>query len=123
MKLTYSLMAALAGMALLAVSGTASQAGDWKAGLTVKQDAAGFEKVDAKKKKTRVYGYSAGRGGYSYSPEDVVNTYGLTRNKYGSTNSFRDPWSDRQTPGGPFDHGFFFDSANSPRGGDSPYLH
>jgi hypothetical protein len=124
MKHKYSLMAALAGLALLTVSGNASQAGDWKAGMAVKQDAAGYEKIDYRKKsKTRVYGYSARRGGYSYSPEDVVNTYGLTRNKYGSTNSFRDPWSDRQTIGGPFDHGFFFDSANSPRGGDSPYLH
>jgi hypothetical protein len=72
---------------------------------------------------TRVYGYAARRGGYSYSPSDVINTYGLTRNKYGSMNSYRDPSLDRQTNSGPFDHGFFFDSGIGPRGGDSPYLH
>mgnify|MGYP001367917628 CR=1 FL=1 len=76
-----------------------------------------------RKRAVRVYGYSTRRGGYSYSTSDVVNTYGLTRNKYGSTNSFRDPAIDRQTGSGPFDHGFFFDSAIGPRGGDSPYLH
>jgi hypothetical protein len=30
---------------------------------------------------------------------------------------------DRQTPGGPFDHGFFFDSAMGMRGGNAPYMH
>jgi len=29
----------------------------------------------------------------------------------------------RQTPGGPFDSGFFFDSAIGPHGGNSPYQH
>jgi hypothetical protein len=37
---------------------------------------------------------------------------------------FRDPQLGRQTEGGPFDHGFFFDSGiGSPHGGDSPYMH
>jgi hypothetical protein len=52
----------------------------------------------------------------------VVNTYGLTRNLYGSNNASatrRRP----ADPAGPFDHGFFFDSGIGPRGGDSPYLH
>ena len=39
------------------------------------------------------------------------------------TNSFRQPFSVRQTSAGPFDHGFFFDSGTAPHGGDSPYLH
>ena len=30
---------------------------------------------------------------------------------------------DRQTPSGPFDHGFFFDSGMGLHGGDSPYQH
>jgi hypothetical protein len=38
-------------------------------------------------------------------------------------NSYRDPFVDRQTTSGPFDHGFFFDSGVAPHGGDSPYLH
>jgi hypothetical protein len=62
-------------------------------------------------------------GFYSYSYRDVVNTYGMSRVKYGSINSYRDPFLDRQTVNGPFDHGFFFDSAIAPRGGDAPYLH
>ena len=41
----------------------------------------------------------------------------------GSMNSYRDPSLDRQTVNGPFDHGFFFDSAIAPRGGSAPYLH
>jgi hypothetical protein len=76
-------------------------------------------------RRARVYGYLGRRriGGYSYGREDVINTYGLTRGLYGSINSWRDPFVDRQTTAGPFDHGFFFDSGVAPRGGDSPYLH
>jgi hypothetical protein len=62
------------------------------------------------------------RGGYSYSQEDTINTYGDSRSKYGSTNSLRDPRLDTQTNSGPFDHGFFFDSATGARGGDAPYM-
>lgn len=62
------------------------------------------------------------RGGYSYSQEDTINTYGDSRSNYGSASSLRDPSLDRQTDSGPFDHGFFFDSGVGPRGGDSPYM-
>jgi hypothetical protein len=61
-------------------------------------------------------------GFYSYSYRDVINTYGMSRSLYGSINTYRDPFVDRQTAAGPFDHGFFFDSAIAPRGGDAPYL-
>lgn len=71
----------------------------------------------------RVRGYVSRRGGYSYSYEDSINTYGDSRGQYGSARSFRDPSLDRQSQGGPFDHGFFFDSGIAPRGGDSPYMH
>jgi len=73
------------------------------------------------RKAPEVRGYVARRGGYSYSASDVINTYGLTRSIYGGANSFRDPMLDRQTPSGPFDHGFFFDSGVGPRGGNAPY--
>ena len=43
--------------------------------------------------------------------------------QFGATNSFREPFSVRQTSAGPSDHGFFFDSGTAPHGGDSPYLH
>jgi len=70
----------------------------------------------------KVRGYRKRRGQYSYSANDVANTYGNSRTRYGSVNSYRDPFSDRQTNAGPFDHGWFFDSAIAPRGGDSPYM-
>jgi hypothetical protein len=53
-------------------------------------------------------------GGYSYRRADVVSTYGQSP----------PPWLDvRQTPGGPFDSGFFFDSGMGLHGGNSPYQH
>ncbi len=70
----------------------------------------------------KVKGYSQRRGGYSYYAEDSINTYGDARTKYGSASTYRDPSLDHQTNSGPFDHGFFFDSAVGPRGGDSPYM-
>jgi hypothetical protein len=63
------------------------------------------------------YAIRRGHGGYSYSHADTINTYG------GGTAVYRDPMMDRQTPGGPFDHGFFFDSAMGMRGGNAPYMH
>jgi hypothetical protein len=53
-------------------------------------------------------------GGYSYKGADVVSTYGRSP----------PPWLDvRQTPGGSFDSGFFFDSGMGLHGGNSPYQH
>lgn len=53
-------------------------------------------------------------GGYSYSAADVTSTFG----------GRPPPWMDvRQTPGGPFDSGFFFDSGMGLHGGNSPYQH
>ena len=52
-------------------------------------------------------------GGYSYSAGDVSSTYGRNPPPYMDV---------RQSPGGPFDSGFFFDSGISPRGGNSPYM-
>jgi len=74
------------------------------------------------RKRPQVRGYVRRGGGYSYEPEDTINTYGDSRTFYGSTNVFRDHWADRQTPSGPFDHGFFFDSGIQPNGGNSPYM-
>jgi hypothetical protein len=73
---------------------------------------------------TPVRAYRGRRVGfYSYSYRDVINTYGMSRARYGIINSYRDPFVDMQTPNGPFDHGFFFDSGMLPRGGNAPYLH
>lgn len=75
------------------------------------------------RKRPQVRGFVRRRGGYSYVPEDTINTYGDSRTVYGSTNVFRDQWADRQTASGPFDNGFFFDSGIGFNGGNSPYLH
>jgi hypothetical protein len=71
---------------------------------------------------TQVRGYSERRGGYSYTYQDTINTYGNPQ--YGHNNVYRDPAIEQrlQSPAGPFDHGFFFDSGITRNGGNSPYL-
>jgi hypothetical protein len=76
----------------------------------------------ATKSGPRVKGSVERRGGYSYKQADTINTYGDSRNKYGSSNSLRDPNLDQQTNSGPFDHGFFFNSGQGLHGGDAPFL-
>jgi hypothetical protein len=71
----------------------------------------------------KVRGYTARRGGYSYKAADTINTYGDSRTRFGGTNTFRDPMTDRQSNAGPFDHGFFFDSGMGRMGGNAPYMH
>lgn len=107
---SFRCMAAL----LAAVVGTAALMAD-----AVPADAG--ERATAKKS-TRVKGYVARRGGYSYNQYDSINTYGDSRGRYGSALSLRDPQFGRQTEAGPFDHGFFFDSGVGLRGGDAPYM-
>ncbi len=114
-----SWVAAMIFGAAAVVSGSAvSFAGD--AGDGVKK-----QRVYHARKGTRVKGFVArSGGGYSYVAADTINTYGDSRGKFGSAQSFRDPGFGRQTQGGPFDNGFFFDSGiGSPHGGDSPYMH
>src|SRR5262245_55434979 len=87
---------------------------------------AGFQPTGARytRRYAAVRAYRGRRiGFYSYSYRDVINTYGMARARYGIINSYRDPFVDMQTPNGPFDHGFFFDSGMLPRGGNAPYLH
>jgi hypothetical protein len=74
------------------------------------------------RKGPQVRGYVQRKGGYSYTPGDVTNTYGQSRTIFGGANTYRAPGLDRQTTSGPFDHGFFWDSGIAPRGGNSPYL-
>jgi hypothetical protein len=116
------LAAALAAIGVFAISAS-SEAGGRKGRPMAAADSVEHPRARYyyRKRGTRVYAYRARRGGYSYAPEDVANTYGLSRTLFGLNNSYRDPWSDRQTSSGPFDHGFFFDSGIAPRGGDSPY--
>ncbi len=115
-----SWMAAMILGAAAVVSGSAVSSAHEASG-----DGAKKHRVHHARKGTRVKGFVArSGGGYSYVAADTINTYGDARGKYGAAQSFRDPGFDRQTQGGPFDNGFFFDSGiGSPHGGDSPYMH
>jgi hypothetical protein len=75
----------------------------------------------ARKRGVRVRGFLLRGGYYSYVDADVINVYGGSRARFGSTNTYRDFLTDRQTTAGPFDSGFFFDSGIGPRWNDSPY--
>ncbi len=67
------------------------------------------------KRPTRVRVYPGRRiGGYSYGRSDTYGINGGRRIGFWNTRP-------RQTPFGPFDNGFFFDSTVAPRGGFSPY--
>lgn len=114
MKLAVGLAALVAAAATFTAAAPADAGG-------VRRDGT-HAKSSYYRKGPQVRGYVARRGGYSYSVQDTINTYGNARSRYGSINSYRDPFSDRQTNAGPFDHGFFFDSGAAPRGGDSPYM-
>lgn len=115
------LVAALAAAVTLAFSAPSSEAGQRRA-TAAAADGAAHPQSRAYRGGPRVKGFVARRGGYSYTAPDTINTYGDARSKYGGASSYRDPFLDRQTNAGPFDHGFFFDSGIAPRGGDSPYM-
>ncbi len=112
MRLPLTASFALALVAALASAAPAEAAAKKKARAAVAMvdGSADHPKADYYRRKPEVRGYLQRRGGYSFYREDVINTYSDNRTKYGSINSYRDALVDRQTPNGPFDHGFFFDS-------------
>jgi hypothetical protein len=96
-----SLLISLGMLALAASVGTAA-AQDGKAGARKRAPL----QVDIYAPRRRI-------GGYSYSVPDITNTYNA-RNP--------PPYADvRQTPSGPFDSGFFFDSGFGRNAGNAPY--
>jgi hypothetical protein len=117
---------ALGALALIGLA-SPGEAAERRSGASIVASEASHQLTNgrvARKRPVAARAYRGRRVGfYSYSYRDVVNTYGMSRVKYGSMNSYRDPSLDRQTVNGPFDHGFFFDSAIAPRGGSAPYLH
>ena len=110
----------------LALMPTAAGAAERSARAAVVQSIGSAQQTSARTYRRRAMHAPrfAGRrvGFYSYSYRDVINTYGMSRSVYGGMNTYRDPSVDLQTPAGPFDHGFFFNSGILPRGGNSPYL-
>jgi hypothetical protein len=117
------ILAVLGAFALLACSGSPMAGERWGAMAFADGDKAATHKSrHSHKRGARVRGFLLYRGGYySYVDADVINVYGGSRAKYGSTNTYRDFLTDRQTQGGPFDSGFFFDSGIGPRWNDAPY--
>lgn len=49
------------------------------------------------------------------TPEEIARYFALHGGNI-------DPYINKQSPGGPFDSGFFFDSGIGANGGDSPYM-
>jgi hypothetical protein len=122
MKNKGTLAGLCAAAAMLALAAPA-QAGSREAGSSYRHHDR-IQLADAsydRKRAAKVRGFVRRGGYYSYTDSDVTNVYGGSRALFGSTNSYRDPFIDRQTTAGPFDHGFFFDSGIGPRGGDAPY--
>jgi hypothetical protein len=123
------LLAVCGAVALLAMSGSPSVVGERVTALANGKKAAPAKSVRPKagsarhraRRATRVRGFVLRGGYYSYIDADVINVYGGSRAKYGSTNTYRDFLVDRQTTAGPFDNDFFFDSGIGPRWNDSPY--
>jgi hypothetical protein len=102
----------------------AADAASKKPKATAEQiDAGDYRKSADYRRGPQVRGFIQRRGGYSYGSDDTINTAGPGRGLFGSTNAYRNYQVDRQTGGGPFDHGFFFDGGGiAPRGGNSPYI-
>ena len=107
------LSVALVAVALFAYSGS-TQDGERRAKAVTYDSGQPKSRAYRKKRPLEVTISARRRGGYSYRASDVVNTYGGSPPPYAEI---------RQTPSGPFDSGFFFDSGIGPRGGNSPYLH
>ncbi len=72
---------------------------------------AGEYEIEAKPRKRR----HARRPRQGSTAEEIARYFQL----YGG---FIDPAINKQSQGGPFDSGFFFDSGLGPNGGDSPYM-
>ena len=116
------LVLALAAAATLSVLQLPAAADEMRAKHRYSEHRADGAKARHYRRAPAVRGYVVRRGGYSYVIPDAINTYGDARARYGLNNFYRDPMADKQSQGGPFDHGFFFDSGIAPRGGDSPYM-
>lgn len=119
------LLGLASGCALLALGLTVTPAAAdtvKKKHVTEDVDATGAHRASRYYRRApQVRGYVQRRGGYSYSSGDVINIYGSSRSPYRGAFTYRDRALDTQTPFGPFDSGFFFDSGIGPRGGNSPY--
>jgi hypothetical protein len=95
-----TLLVILLGFFALLGCASAGQAAERKAARTT-APAAGEHKVILLRKRATARGHFPKRGGYSYGRSDVIGIYESWRAPYARVD---------QSPGGPFDSGFFFDS-------------
>lgn len=118
MRLSLGMVAVLA-MAMIGLPQSS-----WAHGASKKSYSSGAHRSSKhyRRGQARVKGYVRRRGGYSYAAQDTINTYGDSRTTNGGANSYRFEFYTRQSPSGPFDHGFFFDSGIGMHGGSSPYM-
>jgi hypothetical protein len=100
-------VAAAGLLAVAAMDGIAPQAGisGWSSGAW-----AGDYTLEAKPRRR-----ARRRPPQGSTAEEIARYFQL----YGG---FIDPAINKQSQGGPFDSGFFFDSGIGPNGGDSPYM-
>jgi hypothetical protein len=105
-----TLLVVLLGLFALVACASASQAAERKAARTP-APAAGKHKVILLQKRAQAPGHVVMRGGYSYGRSEVVIPFGHSRAPYAAVG---------QSPGGPFDSGFFFDSGMTPLN-NAPY--
>ncbi|HEU0062615.1 MAG TPA: hypothetical protein VFR19_22230 [Hyphomicrobiaceae bacterium] len=120
------LLAAVSALALLAAGnpGYAAEQGTARMETTAASGRPKAHRYHKRRQPLQVDIYARRRpGGYSYGSAEVPSTY------FGFGGRRPPPYAHvRQTPSGPFDSGFFFDSGvgdigMGSRGGDSPYLH
>ena len=98
---------AILGMAIIAAATLGAGAG---------LDPAAAQEASSTKPKAKSKGLKGSIGyrrAYSYSKADVTGPDNIRL--------FADPGYTRQTPSGPFDNGFFFDSGIGLHGGQAPY--
>jgi hypothetical protein len=112
------ILAAVAACTMVVCTGLPAT-GDW---LASKAYADGPRATKYKgKRAVRVRGFVQRGGYYSYDDADAINSYAWNRSLFTSSSIFRTPLTEQQSPAGPFDSGFFFDSGLGPRFNDAPY--
>jgi hypothetical protein len=109
------LVAAAAMLAVVAFEGVAQRVAPagWGSGVLTSKAWAGEYTLEAKPR--RRARHARRRPPQGSTAAEIARYFQL----YGG---FIDPAINKQSQGGPFDSGFFFDSGIGPNGGDSPYM-
>jgi hypothetical protein len=115
-----SILALLAACGVIAFAGPPATGASWISQAYA--DGPRTAKARTKRHRAvRVRGFLQRGGYYSYMDADSINTYAGPRGLYTGTGAFRVPFWQQQSPAGPFDSGFFFDSDLGPPWNNAPY--